>query len=65
MVEAVVDSGADESVELPNVLPGEIHARAMSKTGGKYKAANDTRIPNLGQQKVRFRNDGGHVSSVP
>ena len=32
----------------------EIHASAMSKTGGKYKAANGTRFQNLGQQKVIF-----------
>ena len=50
LVETVVDSGAEESVTPPNVFPGKIHA--MSKTGGKYKAANGTRIPNLGQQKV-------------
>ena len=56
LVEAVVDSGAEESVTPPNVFPGEIHASAMSKMGGKYKAANGTRIPNLGQQKVRFHN---------
>ena len=41
------------------MVPSEIHASAMSKTGGKYKAANGTRIPNLGQQKVRFHNDEG------
>ena len=53
-MEAVVDSGAEEPVTLPNVFQGEIRAIAMSKTGGKYKAPNGTRIPNLGQQKVRF-----------
>ena len=64
LVEAVVDSGAEESVTPPNVFPGEIHASAMSKTGDKYKAANSTRIPNLGQQKVRFHNDEGQVCGM-
>ena len=27
-------------------------------------AADDTSIPNLGQQKVRFLNDGGHVCGM-
>ena len=56
-VEAVADSGAEESVVPPNVLPFEIHASARSKVGGKYKAADGTRIPNLGPQRVRVRND--------
>ena len=47
LVEAVVDSGAEDSLTPPNVFQGEIHASAMSKTGGKYKAAKSTRIPNL------------------
>ena len=64
LLEAVVDSGAEESVTPPNVFPGEIHASAMSKTGGKYKAANGTRIPNLGQQKVRFNSDEGQVCGM-
>ena len=54
LVEAAVDSGAEESVAPPNVFPGEMRGSAMSKTGGKYKAANGTRIPNLGQQKGSF-----------
>ena len=48
LVEAVADPGAEESVAPPNAFPGEIRASAMSKAGGKYKAANDIRIPNLG-----------------
>ena len=55
LVEALVESGAEESVAPPNAFPGETSA------GGKYKAANGTRITNLGQQKVRFRNAEGHV----
>ena len=64
LVEAVVDSGAEESLAPPNAFAGEIHASAMSKAGVKHKAANVTRIPNLGQEKVRFRSDEGHLCSV-
>ena len=53
LVEAAVDSGAEESVA-PNVFPGEMRGSAMSKTGGKYKAANGTRVPIPGQQKGSF-----------
>ena len=64
LVEAVVDSWAEESVAPPDVLPGEVHASAMPKTGGKYRAASGIRIPNLGQRKVRFHNDEGHVCGM-
>ena len=64
LVEAVVDSGAEESVAPPKIFPGKIEASEMSKVGGKYKAANGTRIPNLGQQKVKFRNDDGQMCGM-
>ena len=51
----MVDLGVEESVAPPNAFPDEIHASAMSI------AAHGTRIPNLGQQKVPFRNDEGHM----
>ena len=35
-----------------------------SKAGGKYQAANGTRIPNLRHQKIRVRNDEGHVCGM-
>jgi hypothetical protein len=31
----------------------------MSRAGGKYRAANGARIPNLGQVKVPFMNEEG------
>ena len=64
LVEAVVDSGTEESVTPPNVFPREIHASALSKTGSKCKTANSTRIPNLGQQKVRFHNDKNQIFGI-
>jgi hypothetical protein len=59
LVEAVVDSGAEESVAPPKIFPGSVVPSAMSRSGGKYRAANGARIPNLGQQKVMFMNDDG------
>jgi hypothetical protein len=57
LVEAVVDSGAEESVAPPGLFPGVVKASPMSKVGGKYRAANGARIPNLGQVRVPFLND--------
>ena len=64
-MEAVVDSGAEESVVhrmFSQEQPRKRHV--LSKTGGKYKAANGTRIPNLGQRQVRFHNDEGKVCGM-
>ena len=32
----------------------------MSRAGGRHKAANGARVPNLGQQKVQFKTDEDH-----
>jgi hypothetical protein len=65
IVEAVVDSGAEESVAPPGCFPGAVVPSRMSRAGGKYRAANGARIPNLGQQKVPFVNeDGGRCGIV-
>ena len=42
------------------LFPGKLEPSAMSTAGGRYRAANGTRIPNLGQQRVRFTTDEGH-----
>jgi hypothetical protein len=59
IVEAVVDSGAEESVAPPGCFANAVSPSRMSKAGGKYRAANGARIPNLGQQRVPFTNDDG------
>jgi hypothetical protein len=59
IVEAVVDSGAEESVAPPGCFPGAVVPSRMSRAGGKYRAANGARIPNLGQQRVPFVNEDG------
>ena len=43
---------------------GEFHASDMSKVGGTHKAADGTRMLNLGQQNVRFRIHEGHVCGL-
>jgi hypothetical protein len=50
VVEAVVDSGAEEIVASPCCFMNEVMPSRMSRVGGRYRAANGARIPNLGQQ---------------
>ena len=60
LVEAVVDSGAVNSVAPLDVFPGELKASEMSKDGKKYRGPDGSRIPNLGQKDVEFVSDEGH-----
>jgi hypothetical protein len=64
IVEAVVDSGAEESVAPPGCFPGVVGPSRMSRAGGKYRAANGARIPNLGQVKVPFMNEEGDKCGI-
>ena len=48
LVEAVLDSGAEESVSLPKFFPGLVVPSTMSKAGGSYRVANGQRVPNIG-----------------
>jgi hypothetical protein len=59
VIEAVIDSGAEESVAPPWLFPGPVVPSKMSRAGGRYRAANGARIPNLDQVNVRFENDAG------
>ena len=63
-VAAVVDSGAEETVAPPGLFPGEVMESPMQRSGGRYRAANGARIPNLGQQRVSFRTSEGHGCSL-
>ena len=65
LVEAVVDSGAEESVADPEQIPGELVPSAMSKAKQCYRAANNSPIPNLGQKSVQFSIDEGHACGIP
>jgi hypothetical protein len=64
IIEAVVDSGAEESVAPPGCFPGVVGPSRMSRAGGKYRAANGARIPNLGQVKVPFMNEEGDKCGI-
>ena len=57
LVEAALDSGAEESVAHPRVFPGPVVPSAMSRAGGRYRVADGHRVLSIGQQKVRFRTD--------
>ena len=64
VVTAVVDSGAEETVALPGLLPGRVDISPMQRAGGRYRAANGARIPDLGQQLSSFRTPEGHGCSL-
>ena len=53
-VEAVVASGAEESVAPPGFFAATVVPSPMSRAGARYRAANGSRIRNVGQQKVAF-----------
>ena len=42
-VKAVVDSGAEETVTPPGLLPGQVEESPMQRAGGRYSAANGAR----------------------
>ena len=60
-----VDSGAAESVWPDGLLP-EVETRpsAGSKKGVNYIAANGSRMPNMGEKKVKFKTKDGINSNI-
>ena len=64
LVEAVLDSGAAESVSPPRFFPGPVVPSIMFKAGGSYRVANGQRVPNIGQQAVQFATDDGQVANI-
>ena len=65
VVEAAVDSGAVHSVTPPGTFPGRVCPSAWSLAGRGYRAANGTRIANLGQVTVPFSTAEGHHCAIP
>ena len=65
IIEVVVDSGAVESVAPPGLFPGTVEPSATSKAGRTYRAANGSRIRNLGQVRVPFTSPEGHRCNLP
>ena len=63
-ITAVLDSGAEETVAPPGLLPGRLESSPMPRSGGRFRAANGTRIPNLGQQKASFVTPDGRPCSL-
>lgn len=64
-IEAVLDSGAEETVAPVGLFPGQSRPSAMSLAGQKYRAANGSRIPNRGEQEVRFETEEGVRAVIP
>ena len=50
LVEAVLGSGAEESVSPPRFLTGPVVPSRMSKAGGRYRVADGHRVPNIGSK---------------
>ena len=65
VVEAVIDSGAEESVAPPGFFAAAVEPSAMSRAGLRYRAANGSRIKNVGQQRVAFNTSEGHHAVMP
>ena len=65
VVEAVVDSGAEESVAPPGFFAAAVVPSPMSRAGFRYRAANGSRIKNVGQQRVAFTTSEGHHAVMP
>ena len=63
-VTAVLDSGAEETVAPPGLLPGRLESSPMSRAGGRFRAANGTRIPHLGPQVATFTTAEGRSCSL-
>ena len=64
-VEAVIDSGAEETVAPRGVFPGTPRASLMSKAGACYRTASGAPIPNLGEQDVCFLTKEGFAGEIP
>ena len=65
LVEAVLDSGAEESVSPAKSFPGRpVVPSVMSRAGGSYRVANGQRVPNIGQQSVHFQTDEGFPAGL-
>ena len=64
LVEAVLDSGAEESVSPPRFFPGTVVPSKRSKAGGSYRVANGHRVPNIGLQAVHFRADENQAAGM-
>jgi hypothetical protein len=60
LIEAVVDSGAADSVAKAGTFSGKVMPSPMSRAGKKYRGPDGTNIPNEGELAVHFVSDEGH-----
>ena len=51
-VEAAVDSGAEDSVPLPDIFSGPVSPSPMSRAGHTYRAAHGAPSPSLGHGRA-------------
>ena len=58
-IRAVIDSGAEDTVTPPGVMPGAVVPSTMSRTGRTYRGANGAPIANFGKVTVEFRDADG------
>ena len=58
-IEAIVDSGAVNSVTPKGLFKAEVKPSPMSKTGRCYRGPDGSPIPKSGQQEVAFATDDG------
>ena len=58
-IEAIVDSGAVNSVTPNGLFHAEVKPSLMSKAGRRYRGPDGSPIPNLGQQDITFTTDDG------
>ena len=58
-VEAIVDSGAVNSVTPKGLFKAELKPSPMSRAGKRYRGPDGSPIPNLGQQDIAFVTDDG------
>ena len=63
-VEAVVDSGAEETVAPREMFRGPPRASAMSRAGACYRTASGATLPNLGELDVQFFTHEGHAAEI-
>ena len=63
--EAVVGSGAEDSVAPPTFFAGQVVALPMSREGRRCRTANGSPIPNLGQTIAHFRGVEGRLRDIP
>ena len=64
-IEAVIDSGAEETVAPRGVCPGLPRESARSKAGACYRTASGAPVPNLGEMDVQFLTNEGFAGEIP